>query len=116
MARPRTSIALRKSRTIIFRISEDEYAHLASVAGEANAQVNALARRLTLSRADTLIIRTHMSSDPALLKRLERIGNNLNQLVKKTHLYGDVSPEITRLSQKIEALLSDALEAEEDWR
>lgn len=110
MARPRKTADTQKSATIIFRITEGELMRLATKAQEGQIRVNELARRLVMSRAEKVTIVTSRKADPAVIKRLERIGNNLNQLVRSAHLKGQISPDIPRLCAHLETIILDEIE------
>ena len=114
MGRPSLSQHKRKTHVIAFRVSARDYRRLASLAEEANLRINHLARDLALSRSDTLTVKTHAKCDPALLKRLERIGHNLNQLVRNAHIFGRVSPKIPKLCEQIEGLVLEAIEGDDE--
>ncbi len=100
----------RHSRQVIFRLTEAEHDQLAKTAEQAGLGPNELARRLTLKRRTRLLIVTTRRLDPAFLMRLDRIGHNLNQLVKSAHIFGRVSPLIEPLCHTISALMAQALE------
>jgi len=112
MARPRSTAASRKTRTVIFRVTEAEFTQLAEMAAAAQLPLNHFARRVILARHDHVIIEAVAAIDPALLKRLDRIGHNLNQLVKRAHLYGAVEPEVVTLCTRIDELVDAALNEE----
>lgn len=113
MGRPTLSPKKRKAHVVAFRVSVSEYRRLKSLAEKANLRINHLARDLVLSRSGSVTVKTHSVCDPALLKRLERIGNNLNQLVKNAHIFGRVSPNVTKLCDKIEAIILAVIEEDE---
>lgn len=110
MARPKLNAQDRRTRRIVFRVTEREFERLCALAAAANLRINQLARRAVLSRADKLKIETHSVTDPALLTRLDRIGHNLNQLVKNAHIFGRVSPQVPELCRRIDALMDEAID------
>ncbi|WP_367872987.1 hypothetical protein [Luteolibacter sp. Populi] len=93
---------------MIFRLTETEYARLCVKANEAGLPVNELARRI--SCGGKLTFTTHRRHDSAFLKRVDRIGQNLNQLVKRAHMLGAMPPAIIDLCRRIDALIDEALE------
>ena len=109
MPRPQKNAAVRLSRQIIFRLSEPEYDGLCSKAQRAGLGPNDLARRLACKSEGRVVIKTYRYCDPAFLTRIDRIGNNLNQLVKSAHIFGRIAPEIEQLCQQIHGILDEAL-------
>ena len=97
MARPTKNADRRRSRHVIFRLTEEEYARLHEKSALAGLTPNELARKLTSKGKRELVVNTHQRVDPALLKRIDRIGQNLNQLVKNAHIFGRVSPQVEGL-------------------
>lgn len=75
MARPPKDKSAQKRRHVIFRVTDAEYADLQAVAIETGLTVNELSRRTTLAGQKRVIVKRHAHCDPALLKRLERIGH-----------------------------------------
>jgi hypothetical protein len=104
----------RHSRQVIFRLTAAEHDQLAETARRAGLSPNELARRLVRKRRARLLIQTYRRLDPAFLMRLERIGHNLNQLVKSAHIFGRVPPLIEPLCHTIAALIAQALEDHAD--
>ncbi len=101
-----------KSRVVSFRLSNAEFTRIAHRAAAANLRIGDLARQLVLARTDKIRLTVQTQSDPALLAQLNRIGVNLNQLVKNAHNFGRVSPDITRTCKTISDLIDHALEKE----
>lgn len=114
MARPKKQHDKRKARSVGFRLTETEFAVLTQAAAKANVRPNELARMLALSGERRLSVKVSAACDPALLKRLERIGHNLNQLVRSAHIQGRIPPGIAELCGQIEAIVADALAREWD--
>jgi hypothetical protein len=56
------------------------------------------------------VVKTYRRSDPAFLARLDRIGHNLNQVVKNAHIFGRVSPRIEQLCREIDRIVMQAIE------
>ena len=114
MARPPTDSEARRSRQVIFRLTEAEHDLLCDKARQAGLSPNDLARRLIRQGRKRLVILTYRHCDPAFLKRIDQIGHNLNQIVKNAHIFGRVSPLIEQLCQTIDRLISEALEEHAD--
>ena len=114
MSRPTKDSEARRSRLVIFRLTEPEHDQLAEQARRAGLAPNDLARRLIRKERKRLVIQTYRHCDPAFLKRLDQIGHNLNQIVKNAHIFGRVSPLIEQLCQTIDGLITEALEEHAD--
>ena len=114
MARPTKNADRRRSRQVIFRLTEPEYAPLDDKAKLAGLSPNELARRQTIKGNGKLVIKTTHHTDPALLKRIEKIGHNLNQLVKNAHIFGRIDPSVITLCSSIDNLITEALNEEDD--
>jgi hypothetical protein len=110
MARTNTAATIRKTERIAFRLSANHYVELCNAAKDAGVSVNVLARSLALKHGDFLVIRRSLVADPALLKRLERIGNNLNQIVRYAHITGIVDEKIEPLCDQIAEIVYRDLE------
>lgn len=110
MSRPRKNAETRRGRQVIFRMTEGEYERLCAEAERAGLTPNELARRLARQARKRLVVRTLRRCDPAFLKRLDRIGQNLNQLVKNAHIFGRISPRVEMLCLAIDEIVSRALE------
>lgn len=110
MAEPKS----RKTRIISFRVTDSEFMRLSHKAASADLPVNSLARRLTLSQVEKLVIKASRNHDPALVKQLYYIGHNINQLVKNAHIFGRVSPRIEELCRRIDALMDEAMAQEDE--
>jgi hypothetical protein len=114
MARPPKGDESKRSRLVIFRLTEPEHDQLAEQARRAGLTPNDLARCFTRHGQQTLIIRTYRRLDPAFLKRLDQIGHNLNQIVKSAHIFGRVSPMISAVCETIDRLITQAIEEGND--
>jgi len=110
MARPPIETESKRNRLVIFRLTGPEHDRLSEQARRAGLPVNDLARRLIRKERKRLVVQTYRHCDPAFLKRLDRIGHNLNQLVKSAHIFGRISPLIEPLCQTIDRLIAEALE------
>lgn len=109
MARPKLNSSERKAHRIVFRLTDGEFLPLDQKAAAQNIPINELARQLTLSKAEHLIVEVQPGVNPALIKQLYYIGHNLTQLVKNAHIFGRVSPRIDQLCQRIETLMDEAI-------
>ena len=112
MARPPKEKDARKSRVVSYRLTDSEYARLAHRAATTNMRINELAKTLTLSKSETLKVETYMKYDPLLINELNRIGNNLNQMVKRYHMTGRASPLMEDLCDRIDQLIDQAQQVE----
>lgn len=112
MARPKTKTDARKARVVSFRVTDSEFARLAQRAAAANMRLNDFVRTIALTKTDTLKVKTYMRYDPMLISELNRIGNNLNQMVKRYHVTGKTSPYLEALCDRIDELIDQAIEAE----
>ena len=110
MARPKKHADQQKSATVIFRITEAEFERLSLKAQESQLRVNDLARKLTLSRSEKTTLITSGKADPAIIKRLERIGNNINQLFRRAHFNGQIDPQMYRLCEQLEDIILNEIE------
>lgn len=106
MARPKKQN--RRTRIVSFRLTDEEFAALLDAAAKGNLRFTELVRLMTLSAGKRLIIRVSAACDPALLKRLERIGHNLNQLVRSAHIEGRVPPAVAELCDEIASIVAQA--------
>lgn len=93
---------------IIFRVTDDDFRRLETLAAKSGLGVNELARRLTRRGGRRLVIQVARRHDPAFITQLQRIGLNLNQLVKRAHILGGVSPRVDLLCEQIEGLVQAA--------
>lgn len=110
MPRPKKDTAERRDRQVIFRLTEAEYQRLADKADLAGIAPNDLARQFTQKGGKSLVVKTAGRCDPALLKRIDMIGHNLNQLVKNAHIFGRVSPRVETLCTDIRQIVTEAIE------
>ena len=114
MGRPTKNADRRRSRQVIFRLTDAEYSRLCDKATLAGLPPNELARRLTKKGKRKLIVKTTGRVDPAFLKRIDAIGRNLNQLVKKAHILGQIDPQIVTLCTTIDDLVNQVIADEID--
>ena len=112
MARPPKAHEARRTRQIIFRLTEAEYLHLLAVATKAGMPPNGLARMLIVQRHQDIVVATTQRLDPALIKRLDRIGWNLNQLVKSAHISGRVPTTVEVMCEDLRRIVRAATDDE----
>ncbi len=108
MARPRKATHERKSRQIIFRLTEEEYAQICAHAKQAGMPPNELARLLTKCVHKRVVIKTYPHLDPAYIAQIKRIGQNLNTLTKNAHIFKRVSPKVEALCNEIREIIENA--------
>jgi hypothetical protein len=108
MARPKKTQEQRRPHVVSFRLTDAERAALEEVAARARVRFNELARKLTVAGGDRVVITTYKACDPAYLARLSAIGNNLNQLTRKAHVSGEISPRIAEVCDLIEEIITEA--------
>ena len=99
----------RLSRSVSFRVNEADYARMSFQASSLGIRVNELARLRALSEKLQMTLKTTRKTDPALISQLIAIGNNLNQMTKRFHMTGRVSPYLEPLFTKIENLIDQAV-------
>ena len=114
MSRPPKTEATKMSHQIIFRLKREDYDRLQTQAARVGLSVNQLARKLTRERTHKLVITTYQRMDPIFITRLERLGNNLNQITKNSHIFKRISPNLEKLCHKIEQLIDEAINDELD--
>ena len=109
MSRPRKQSVSRLSRQIAVRLTEAEHAELLELAGRAGVRPAELARLLIRKRRGKVSFDLSPTPCPSILKRLDRIGWNLNQLVKNAHIFKRVSPNVERLCDEIRSIVESAV-------
>ena len=112
MPRPRKTSDSLATRQVIFRLTEAEYAQLEALAGRAGLRVNELARRLTRRGQRRVVIQLTRRHDPAFIVQVQRLGANLNQIVKNAHIFGRVSPRVNQVCDEIQRLVLAAVHEE----
>lgn len=113
MARPTLPTSDLRLRRVVFRLTNSEHFRLSHRAAQLDLRVNDLARKLTTE----LIAKPHTDSeqpDAALLKELYYIGHNLNQITKRMHMTGRLSPTLDTLCHRIEELMDEAIRKDND--
>lgn len=109
MARPRKAQHEKKSRQVIFRLTESDYLRLADLARQSNLTPNELARQAAQLLEGRLVVRTYRQLDPAYIAQVRRIGLNLNTLVKNAHYFKRASPKLEELADDIRRIVIDAV-------
>lgn len=112
MPRPRKTSDTQHSRLVIFRLTEPEYAQLEALAKRAGLRVNELARRLTRRGQRRVVIQLTRRHDPAFISQVQRLGANLNQIVRRAHLRESVSPKVEEVCDEIRRLVLAAVQGE----
>lgn len=109
MARPRLRDWERRTRTISIRLTESEAVALAEQASAARLTVAAYLRRRGLRRRLRTVQERRLGAYER--RELNRIGVNLNQLVRLMHSGRVVSPQlretVERVAQLVEGVLDD---------
>ena len=112
MARPSKADTTLLSRQIAVRLTEDEHEELMRIARSAGVRPAELARLLIRRRRGSIVFEVSPTPCPTVLKRLDRIGRNLNQLVKNAHIFKRVSPRVERLCEEITSLILESVSRE----
>lgn len=107
--RPTKTTETKRSRQVSFRLTEAEYQRLAAVAERVGVRPNDMARTFVTKRDHEITAAPDHSYDPAVVKRLDRVGWNLNQLVRNAHIYKSVPPTAAQLCEEIRALVKAAV-------
>ena len=100
MARPKKNDAVR-DRHVRFRLTEEEWATAEAKARGAGLSVPLYLRQAALS--GKVRVETAPATDFAALQELNRIGVNLNQLVRAFHATGRVPPRLAEVCEHVEA-------------
>ncbi|MBK1883525.1 hypothetical protein JIN85_13955 [Luteolibacter pohnpeiensis] len=106
MARPTLTSDRHRVHRIVFRLTSSEYECLLEQALQLGHRVNELARMLVISSLE--VGEDERTLDPAFVTGLNYIGHNLNQITKRMHMTGRLSPSLTALCERIEALIDEA--------
>ncbi len=112
MARPTLYSDCHRVHRIVFRLTSAEYRNLTHRAKQLDRRANELARILLLSVLEKP--ERKPPHDPAVVSELNYIGHNLNQITKRMHMTGRLSPAVIALCQRIEALIDEAAGREEE--
>ncbi|MCP4371882.1 MAG: MobC family plasmid mobilization relaxosome protein, partial [Deltaproteobacteria bacterium] len=103
MARPKKSKEERLTERLEIRFTPSGYAKVADASEGADMTITDYARQ-QISNGQVIIHHTR-KLDHATLDQLRRIGILLNQLTKTANATGKISPEIVRLSERIDRLI-----------
>ncbi len=103
MARPKKLKEERLTKRLEIRLTATIYARLADAANDASMSLTDYARQ-QISNGQVIINQTR-KLDHATFDQLRRLGVLLNQLTKTSNATGKISPEIVRLSKRIEKVL-----------
>jgi hypothetical protein len=112
MSRPHKTKEEQLSRQIIYRVSVNDALHLDALALKAGLRTNELARRLATDRDRQLVFMPSKRLDPFLVEQIARVGANLNQAVKLSHMRGEVSPRLEGLALEFRAIVLSQLDEE----
>ncbi len=110
MPRPRKSDDEARSKVIAFRVTPSEYATLEVGAERAGLRPNEYARQVITEGEVRIEFTEQQSVDPAIIKRIDRIALNVNQLVKNAHIFKRVSPHLEPLCREIREIVFQAVE------
>jgi hypothetical protein len=111
MARPQKQTDAHRRHRIMARLTADELALFAERVRQAGLTASDYLRQAALA-ARVMVPSTKSKADPALIAELNRIGVNLNQMTRTANGTGKVPPELTRVCEKIDALVMKAIEQE----
>ncbi len=103
MARPKKSADKRLTKRVKFDLTSFDYSKSLQSAKAAGMSLTAYSRQLHLS--GNVVIKQTRKLDYATYDQLRRLGILLNQLTKTANITGKISPEIIRLSERIEKFL-----------
>ena len=98
MARPRLNPAERRTRQINVRVTEAEAVALAEQAGRARLTVAAYLRRRGLRRRVRAVRERRLAAEDR--RELNRIGVNLNQMVRAMHTGRAVHPGLRAAAER----------------
>lgn len=97
------SATAKRSRNVSFRLTEAEFEQLRIEAEKIGLSVNELSRSFARTPKGRITVNVGKKVDAAYLAQLKKIGNNLNQMVKNSHIFG-------RPSEKLEQVCDEVLE------
>jgi len=103
MARPKKSKEERLTKHFQIRLTSADYAKVADASESADMTITDYARQ-QISNGQVIIHQTR-KLDHATLDQLRRLGILMNQLTKTANATGKISPEIVRLSERIDRLI-----------
>ncbi len=103
MSRPKKSADKRLTKRVKFDLTSFDYSKSLQSAKAAGMSLTAYSRQLHLS--GNVVIKQTPKLDSATYDQLRRLGILLNQLTKTANATGKISPEIVRLSERIDRLI-----------
>jgi len=115
MTRPRK--AVKRTRNLILRMSDEDMNAAAALAKQAQLSVSACMRKLI---HDGVVVQPPPASAPGSAAnalfvyagQLRKIGVNINQQMAVMHVQGEPPPELRRLWEKLETLLDRIISGE----
>ena len=110
MARPQKKSDDHRQHHLRARLTADELAVFEERVRAAGVCRSDYIRQAALT--GRLAVAAPAKSNPALIAELNKIGVNLNQMTRTANANGRVPPELTRLCERIEALVMRAVEEE----
>lgn len=99
----------KRRHQIIFRLNDLEYEPLRSRAEQCGLTVNELMRALARTSEGRVTFQVSSRYDPLYLAQVKRIGNNLNQMVHNSHIFGRLSPRLELLCDQIHQVVLEAV-------
>ena len=108
MARPRLNPAERRTRQINVRVTESEAEQLRQLASSARLTVAAYLRRRGLGRRVRAVRERRLAAEDR--RELNRIGVNLNQMVRAMHSGRAVHPGLRAAVERAAALVETLLD------
>ncbi len=108
MARPKKLKEERLTERLEIRLTASIYAKLADAANDAGMSLTDYARQ-QISNGQVIINQTR-KLDHETFDQLRRLGILLNQLTKTSNYTGKISPEIIRLSERIDRLIKQNID------
>lgn len=108
MARPKKSKEERLSARLECRLTANDYAKAVQASENAGISLTDYARQQILN--GRVLIKQTRKLDHTVYDQLRRLGVLLNQLTKTSNYTGKISPEIVRLSNRIEHFLAQNID------
>ncbi len=108
MARPKKSADKRLTERLEIRLTSSDYSTALRSAKAAGMTISDYSRQMLLS--GQVVIKQTRKLDYAAYDQLRRLGILLNQLTKTSNYTGKISPEIVRLSDRIDRLIKQNLD------
>ncbi len=108
MARPKKTADKRLTNRVKFDLTDSDYTKSLKSAEAAGMSLTAYSRQLHLT--GQVIINQTRKLDYTTYDQLRRLGILLNQLTKTSNYTGKISPEIVRLSERIDRLITQNID------